>query len=111
MTQEHIDDLTNKKKTLSRSRLVTRLEERGLGKNKHELRQYVDSVIDIICERLEDGEEVKISGFGNLKPKDKMARVGRNPQTDEPLIISRRRNISFQASKKLLNAINHSTKS
>ena len=85
MTQEHIDDLTNKKKTLSRSRLVTRLEERGLGRNKHELRQYVDSVIDIICERLEDGEEVKISGFGNLKPKDKMARVGRNPQTEEEL--------------------------
>lgn len=110
MTQEHIDDLTNQKKTLSRSRLVTRLEERGLGKNKHELRQYVDSVIDIICERLEDGEEVKISGFGNLKPKDKMARVGRNPQTEEPLIISRRRNVSFQTSKKLLNAINHSTK-
>ena len=111
MTQEHIDDATNQKKTLSRSRLVTRLEERGLGKNKHELRQYVDSVIDIICERLEEGEEVKISGFGNLKPKDKMARVGRNPQTEEPLIISRRRNISFQASKKLLNAINHSANS
>jgi len=96
-------------KTLSRSRLVSRLEEQGFTESPKELRQYVDSIIHLMSEAVESGEEVKISGFGNLKPKDKMARVGRNPQTEEPLIISRRKVISFQASKKLLEQINKPT--
>ena len=92
--------------TLTRAKLVDQLYDKGIGYTKQELRTYVDSVIDIMCTRLEDGEEVKVSGFGNLKPKDKAARVGRNPHTEEEIIISRRRVVSFQTSQKLNSAIN-----
>ena len=92
--------------TLTRSRLVDRLHEKGLGYTKQELRTYVDSVINIMCENLAEGETVKLSGFGNLKPKDKAARVGRNPHTEEEIIISRRRVVSFQTSQKLNAALN-----
>ena len=99
-----LDEKTNE--TLTRSRLVERLYDRGLGYTKQELRVYVDSIIDIICDSLKEGEVVKLSGFGNLKPKDKAARVGRNPHTEEEIIISRRRVVSFQPSQKLNTAIN-----
>ena len=102
-----LDNKTNE--TLTRSRLVERLYEKGLGYTKQELRLYVDSVIDIICDNLKEGEVVKLSGFGNLKPKDKAARVGRNPHTEEEIIISRRRVVSFQPSQKLNTAINKSS--
>ena len=92
--------------TLTRARLVDHLYDKGIGYTKQELRSYVDSVINIMCDHLEEGETVKLSGFGNLKPKDKAARVGRNPHTEEEIIISRRRVVSFQTSQKLNNAIN-----
>ena len=92
--------------TLTRARLVEHLYNRGIGYTKQELRSYVDSVIDIMCEHLEEGETVKLSGFGNLKPKDKAARIGRNPHTEEEIIISRRRVVSFQTSQKLNDSIN-----
>ena len=82
--------------TLTRARLVDYLYEKGIGYTKQELRVYVDSVMEIMCDHLEEGEPVKLSGFGNLKPKDKAARVGRNPHTEEEIIISRRRVVSFQ---------------
>jgi integration host factor subunit alpha len=92
--------------TLTRARLVDQLYDQGIGYTKQELRSYVDSVIDIMCDKLKEGEVVKLSGFGNLKPKDKAARVGRNPHTEEEILISRRRVVSFQTSQKLNTAIN-----
>ena len=96
----------NENNTLTRARLVDQLYDQGIGYTKQELRIYVDSVIDIMCDTLKEGEVVKLSGFGNLKPKDKAARVGRNPHTEEEILISRRRVVSFQTSQKLNSAIN-----
>ena len=96
----------NGNNTLTRARLVDQLYDQGIGYTKQELRIYVDSVIDIMCDTLKEGEVVKLSGFGNLKPKDKAARVGRNPHTEEEILISRRRVVSFQTSQKLNSAIN-----
>jgi integration host factor subunit alpha len=99
-------DQNENNNTLTRARLVDQLYDQGIGYTKQELRGYVDSVIDIMCDKLKEGEVVKLSGFGNLKPKDKAARVGRNPHTEEKILISRRRVVSFQTSQKLNTAIN-----
>lgn len=92
--------------SLTRAKLVDNLHEQNLGYNKQEMRQFVDSVLGIMTEALLNDDEVKLSGFGKLKTKNKAARIGRNPQTEEQLIISRRKVISFQASKKLIKALN-----
>ncbi|MEC7984395.1 MAG: HU family DNA-binding protein, partial [Myxococcota bacterium] len=49
---------------------------------------------------------IRLSKFGNFIVKDKVARVGRNPHTNEKLIISRRRVVSFKASPVLNRKIN-----
>ena len=76
------------------------------GYSKLEAAELVEQVFDSIRDALSTGENVKISGFGNFVLRDKRARMGRNPQTSEPMEISSRRVMSFKVSQVLKEAIN-----
>ena len=67
-----------------------------IGFSKRESAKIVENMLDIIKETLENGENVKLSGFGCFNTKYKKARRGRNPQTGEEMIISARRVLSFR---------------
>ncbi|MBW1973251.1 MAG: integration host factor subunit alpha [Deltaproteobacteria bacterium] len=77
-----------------------------VGFSKKEVARLVDTVFSIIKEVLEEGEMIKISGFGNFVVKDKKARRGRNPQTGKEIEISARRILTFKPSQSLKKAIN-----
>lgn len=79
-------------------------EENGL--SKRESIKIVETMLDIIKETLENGENVKLSGFGNFNIQNKRARRGRNPQTGEEIIISPRRILSFKSSNVLREQLN-----
>lgn len=64
-------------------------------------RKMVDDLFEEIRSCLANEEEVKISGFGNFKLRDKNERPGRNPKTGEEIPISARRVVSFKAGQKL----------
>jgi integration host factor subunit alpha len=64
-------------------------------------------VFDLIKDTLENGEKIKIAGFGNFVVKDKSTRRGRNPQTGEEIKISSRRILTFKPSQVLKASINH----
>ena len=66
--------------TLTKSEIVEDLNNE-IGLNKREAKELVDSLFDHIKDLLEDGQEVKLSGFGNFQLKDKSPRPGRNPRT------------------------------
>jgi len=59
----------------------------------------VERTLDLIAQALQDGEIVKLSGFGVFQVREKRARMGRNPKTGEPAAIDPRRVISFRASQ------------
>ena len=63
-------------------------------------------VFSIMKDTLEDGEAIKISGFGKFEVKQKKDRRGRNPQTGEDLTIEARRVLTFKPSTLLRKAIN-----
>ena len=63
-------------------------------------------VFSIMKNTLEDGEAIKISGFGKFEVKQKKDRRGRNPQTGEDLTIEARRVLTFKPSTLLRKAIN-----
>ena len=92
--------------TLSKARLVEQLTGKGFGMTRNELHKVVNSVLQVMSDNLEEGRKIKLSGFGNFEVSDKTARVGRNPHTEESLIISRRRVLSFKASQKINLALN-----
>ena len=56
---------------------------------------------DQIIETLKNGEEVKLSSFGNFNVREKTQRPGRNPKTGEEVIISARKVVTFKAGPKL----------
>ena len=58
--------------------------------------KMVDIIFDEIEQALINGEDVKISGFGTFKILSKSARIGRNPKTGIPAVISARRVPSFR---------------
>ncbi len=72
-----------------------------IGLNKREAKDMVDAFFDLIGERLANGEEVKLSGFGNFQLRVKAPRPGRNPRTGEVIPIAARRVVTFHASQKL----------
>jgi len=72
-----------------------------LGLNKREAKEMVELFFEEIKRTLEQGEPVKISGFGNFALRDKVGRPGRNPKTGEEIPITARRVVTFRASQKL----------
>ncbi|MDA8456188.1 integration host factor subunit alpha [Acidovorax sp. GBBC 3334] len=76
-----------------------------IGLNKRESKDMIDAFFDLIAQRLVDGQDVKISGFGNFQIRTKAPRPGRNPRTGEAIPIHARRVVTFHASVKLKEQI------
>jgi len=90
---------------MTKADIVERIYEK-VGFSKKEATDVVESIFEIIKGHLEEGEKVKISGFGNFVINAKRPRKGRNPQTGEEIVISGRRVVSFKPSPVLKKAIN-----
>tara|TARA_B100000959_G_scaffold275313_1_gene328501 strand:+ start:432 stop:731 length:300 start_codon:yes stop_codon:yes gene_type:complete len=90
--------------TLTKSDIVEDLNNE-IGLNKREAKELVDSLFNNIKNKLENGEEVKLSGFGNFQLKDKTSRPGRNPRTGEDVEISARKVVTFKSGQKLKEAV------
>lgn len=72
-----------------------------LGLNKREAKELVEFFFEEVREALENGQQVKLSGFGNFVLRDKNRRPGRNPKTGEEIPISARRVVTFRPGQKL----------
>jgi len=72
-----------------------------LGLNKREAKEMVEMFFEEIREALENGGQVKLSGFGNFDLREKKQRPGRNPKTGEEIPISARRVVTFRPGQKL----------
>ena len=83
--------------TITRIDLANTLKNR-FGLTSADSYKMIDIIFDEIEQSLIHGEEVKISGFGTFKILSKSARIGRNPKTGVPAVISARRVASFHPS-------------
>lgn len=72
-----------------------------LGLNKREAKELVEMFFEEIRTALENGRQVKLSGFGNFDLRDKNQRPGRNPKTGEEIPITARRVVTFRPGQKL----------
>ena len=72
-----------------------------LGLNKREAKEMVEMLFEEIRKALENGQQVKLSGFGNFDLREKKQRPGRNPKTGEEIPISARRVVTFRPGQKL----------
>ena len=89
---------------LTKAQLAELLFEQ-IGLNKRESKDMIDAFFDLISDSLVDGQDVKISSFGNFQIRTKAPRPGRNPRTGEAIPIQARRVVTFHASHKLKELI------
>lgn len=72
-----------------------------LGISKRDAKDLVELFFEEVRRSLENGEQVKLSGFGNFDLRDKNQRPGRNPKTGEDIPITARRVVTFRPGQKL----------
>ena len=92
-------DMT-KVKVCTRSVLAARIHKTH-GIPLEDSQKIVQFVIEAMCRAIENGESLKVSRFGSFLPRDKAERLGRNPNTGVPAVITARKVLSFRASNSL----------
>ena len=85
---------------LTKAELAERLFQ-DLGLNKREAKDFVELFFEEIRAALEEGRQIKLSGFGNFNLRSKRQRPGRNPKTGEEIPITARRVVTFHPGQKL----------
>jgi integration host factor subunit alpha len=91
--------------TLKKEDIISHVYERA-DLTKSQSKQAVETLFGIMKETVEDGDHVKISGFGKFQVKEKRARRGRNPQTGKNMDLRARRILIFRTSPVLRDRIN-----
>ena len=91
---------------MTKAEIIDQVYEKVGGFSKKESAEVVEAVFETMKEVLADGDRVKISGFGNFVVREKKERIGRNPQTGDPIPISARRVLTFKPSQVLKNILN-----
>lgn len=80
-----------------------------LGLSKRDAKDLVELFFEEVRRALENGEQVKLSGFGNFDLRDKNQRPGRNPKTGEDIPITARRVVTFRPWQKLKSRVEGAT--
>ena len=91
-------------RTITKADLVEAVHEK-VGFSKKESSEVVEKVFETMKQTLESGDGLKISGFGKFDVRRKNARRGRNPKTEDALIIPERTVVTFKASQVLKAAV------
>lgn len=89
---------------MNKSELISAVAEKA-GLQKKQVSSALDAFVETVQEALVNGEKVQIIGFGNFEVRERAARKGRNPQTNEEITIAASRVPAFKAGKSLKDAV------
>ncbi len=91
--------------TLTKAQIIDTVQDR-LGFTRQRSAELVGSLLEIVKDSLENGDDVLISGFGKFCVKEKKERRGRNPATGEDLMLDERKVVTFKCSQILRDRLN-----
>ena len=89
---------------LTKNDLINSVAAHGL--SKRQSASVVEAVFDTMLKSFQQGDDVKIVGFGHFRIRKKSSRRGRNPQTGDEIEITARRVLTFKPSKGLKTQVN-----
>ncbi|MBJ6126795.1 HU family DNA-binding protein [Microvirga splendida] len=72
---------------------------------KRQANEMLNQMVEMIAKSLKKGDKIRLSGLGILQVRKRAARMGRNPQTGEPVKIKASKKIAFRAAKDLKDSI------
>lgn len=91
--------------TLTKADIVEKIYQYST-KNRTELKEIIEHLIFLIKKGLKEENSVLISGFGKFEAYQKHPRKGRNPQTNETILLPGRKVVVFRISKKFRAELN-----
>ncbi|MCP4605446.1 MAG: integration host factor subunit alpha [Proteobacteria bacterium] len=91
---------------MTKADIIEHVYDKVGGFSKKEAAEVVEVVFHLMKQKLAERQKIKISGFGNFIVRAKKERMGRNPQTGQPIVIQERCVLNFKPSQVLKNALN-----
>ncbi|MCA9389921.1 HU family DNA-binding protein [candidate division WWE3 bacterium] len=89
---------------MTKSELIEELAQRS-DLTKRAAGDALNAMLDIITESLAKGDKVTLTGFGTFLVRQRAARMGRNPQTGDPLHIPAQTTPAFRAGSALKESV------
>jgi DNA-binding protein HU-beta len=89
---------------MNKSDLIAVVAE-ATGISKSEATNAIDATFDVIADALENGDDVRLTGFGSFGVAERAARQGRNPRTGKPIKNAASRQPKFKPGKRLKDAV------
>ena len=74
--------------------------------SKKDAEAAVNATFDTIIESIAAGEKIQLVGFGTFERRDRNARVGVDPRTNEKIEIAASKVPAFKAGKAFKEAVN-----
>lgn len=85
---------------MNKSELCVSIANR-VGMSQANVEEVLDAFVEVVLDRLADGEKVQLYGFGTFDIREREERQMYNPQTDSFATIAHRRSVVFKPGKEL----------
>ena len=97
--------IDGRKIAMNKAELINAIaDETGLSKKDTEA--TINSFVNVVSNALENKDKVQLIGFGTFETRERAARTGRNPQTNEEIKIPASTTPAFKAGKALKERVN-----
>ena len=83
---------------MTKSQLLQKLAE-AADISKKQADALLEGLVTLTVNTVKKGDPVKIAGLGTFRKVQTKARMGRNPQTGEPIKIPARKKVRFSVAK------------
>lgn len=92
---------------MNKTELIAKVQENiDIEVSKKDLTTIFDGIIETIKVSVASGEKIALAGFGTFEAIERAAREGKNPRTQEKLIIPASKAPKFKAGKAFKDAVN-----
>lgn len=89
---------------MNKGEIISNVAEKA-GISKKDAEKSVNAILEVITEALQNGEKVQLVGFGTFEVHTRKARVGKNPNTQEDIMIPESQLPVFKAGKNFKEAV------
>lgn len=72
---------------------------------KKQAEAILGDLVTLVTKHLKKGDRIRLAGLGVLVVRKRAARMGRNPQTGQPIQIKASKKVAFRAAKVLKEAV------
>ena len=90
---------------MNKTELVTNVAAKA-GLKKKDAESAVNAFMEVVQQAMVEGDKVQLIGFGTFEVRERAARTGRNPSTEEIINIPASKSPVFKAGKALKDAVN-----